>query len=252
MQNCKGVVNALETFGSVDGPGVRFVVFLQGCNMRCKYCHNPETWKRNCEESTLWSAQDLFDKIWRYRFYWGKDMSNGGITVSGGEPLLQIDFLIELFKIAKSKGVHTTIDTAGQPFSRDEEFLRKFNELMNLTDLFMVDIKAFDKSLHRSLTGVENDNILDMIRYLSDNNKKMWIRRVLVPNLTDSEEDLQKTADFIDTLKTVERVEILPYHSFGMFKWEKLSIPYSLKDVKSPTKEEVEKAETILNVKKYQ
>ena len=245
MQNYKGIVNALETFGSVDGPGVRFVVFLQGCNMRCKYCHNPETWARSCSESTVWTAQELFDKAWRYKFYWGKDMSNGGITVSGGEPLLQIDFLIEFFKLAKAKGVHTTIDTAGQPFSRDEEFLKKF-----LEDLEFTDIKAYDETLHRSVTGVVNSNIFDMMKYLSDNGKKMWVRRVLVPNLTDSEEDLKKTADFIDTLKTVEKVEILPYHSLGLFKWEKLNIPYSLKDTRSPTKEEVEKAEIALRCKK--
>ena len=252
MQNYNGIVNSLETFGSVDGPGVRFVVFLQGCNMRCKYCHNPETWAKSCSESTVWTAKDLFDKAWRYKFYWGKDMKSGGITVSGGEPLLQIDFLIEFFRLAKEKGVHTTIDTAGQPFSRDEEFLSKFNELMSLTDLFMVDIKAYDESLHRKVTGVVNNNIFDMMKYLSDNGKKMWVRRVLVPNLTDSEEDLQKTAEFIETLKTVEKVEILPYHSLGMFKWDKISVPYSLKDTRAPNREEIERAEAILNVKKYQ
>lgn len=250
MQACNGVVNTLETFGSVDGPGVRFVVFLQGCNLRCKYCHNPETWAKTSDEATSWNANDLFEKAWKYRFYWGKNMNNGGITVSGGEPLLQIDFLIEFLKIAKSKGVHTAIDTAGQPFSLDEEYLKKFNELMSVTDLFLVDIKAFDEDLHKKVTGFGNKNILEMMTYLSNNNKKMWIRRVLVPNLTDSVEDLEKTADFIDTLKTVEKVEILPYHSLGLFKWEKLKIPYTLKDTRSPNKEEVEKAEIALRCKK--
>lgn len=248
---CKAVVSSLETFGSVDGPGVRYIVFLQGCNLRCKYCHNPETWAKTSSDSKEWTPQDLFNLAWRYHFYWGKNLESGGITVSGGEPLLQIDFLIEFFKLAKAKGVHTCIDTAGQPFRNDEVFLKKFNELMELTDLFLVDIKAFDSNLHKELTGFSNENILEFMKYLSDNGKLMWIRRVLVPNLTDSEDDLVKTKNFIETLKTVERVEVLPYHSLGIFKWKKLGIKYSLENVESPTDEEIKRAETLLNVEKY-
>lgn len=251
MKDCKGLVNSIETFGSVDGPGVRFVLFMQGCNMRCKYCHNPETWVKRCEETKEWTPQEMFDYAWRYHFYWGKGMSNGGITVSGGEPLLQIDFVTELFKIAKSNGVHTAIDTTGQTFSNDAEYLEKLDKLMEVTDLFIVDLKAFDKDLHKSLTGIENSAILNFMRYLSDNGKAMWIRRVLVPNLTDGEDDLIKTREFIESLKTVERVEVLPYHTLGLFKWQKLGIKYPLDGYVSPTKDEVERANTLLNTEKY-
>ena len=247
----KGFINKIETFGSVDGPGVRFVIFFQGCNMRCKYCHNPETWAKSCGETTIWSAKKLFDMAWKYHNYWGTNLDKGGITTSGGEPLIQIDFLIELFSIAKSYGVHTAIDTSGQPFSRDKAYLEKFDKLMSLTDLFIVDIKAFDTNLHKKLTGVGNENILDMIKYLSDNGKHMWIRRVLVPNLTDGEEDLKVTSSFIKSLKTVDKVEILPYHTLGVFKWKKLNIPYSLEGYNSPTEEEIIRAENLLEIKNW-
>jgi len=250
MQVCNGYISTLETFGLVDGPGVRFVVFLQGCNMRCKYCHNPETWQIKTEETKIFSPKELIEHVWKYRFYWGKNMTNGGLTVSGGEPLLQIDFLIQLFSLAKEKGIHTTIDTCGQPFSMDEEFISKFNALMEVTDLFIVDIKAFDSKLHKSLTGHNNENILEMIKYLSDNNKKMWIRHVLVPDLTDDENDLINTKNFISTLKTVERVEILPYHTLGLSKWKKLNIEYPLKDKRLPTQEEIERAENLIGATK--
>ncbi|MBQ8425692.1 MAG: pyruvate formate lyase-activating protein [Clostridia bacterium] len=251
MEVYKGLVNTIETFGSVDGPGVRFVIFLQGCKMRCKYCHNPETWAPKCDEAKEWTPQDMFNYAYRYHFYWGKDMSNGGITVSGGEPLLQIDFVIELFKIAKANGVHTAIDTTGQTFSQDDGYLEKLDKLMEVTDLFIVDLKAFDKDLHRSLTGVDNTNILEFMKYLSKSGKKMWIRRVLVPNLTDGEEDLINTRKFIESLETVEKVEVLPYHTLGLFKWQKLKINYPLDGYRSPTKDEVLRANTLLNTEKY-
>ncbi len=243
-----GRVHSLETFGSVDGPGVRFVVFLQGCAMRCRYCHNPETWAMGGEE---WSAQQLFDRAWKYHNYWGKNLESGGITVSGGEPLLQIDFVTEFFKIAKKHGVHTAIDTAGQPFTMAEPFISKFKALLEVTDLFILDLKEIDDEKHKSLTGHSNSNILQMAQYLSDNGVPMWIRHVLVPNLTDDEDGLKKTADFIGNLKTVKRVEILPYHTLGLFKWEKLGIEYSLKDCPTPTSEQVEKAKDILKVDEY-
>ncbi len=243
-----GHVHSLESFGSVDGPGVRFVVFLQGCAMRCRYCHNPETWAFGGEE---WNAADLFNRAWKYHNYWGKDLKAGGITVSGGEPLLQIDFLTEFFRLAKQKGVHTTVDTAGQPFSSEEPFISKFNKLLEVTDLFMLDIKEIDDEKHKKLTGKSNKNILEMASYLSDAGKDMWIRHVLVPDLTDDEQGLKETGDFIASLKTVKRVEVLPYHTLGLFKWEKLGIDYSLKDARVPTKEEVKKAEQLLRVGDY-
>lgn len=247
MQACNitGRINTYETFGLVDGPGVRYVAFLQGCNMRCKYCHNPDTWDKNAGDEL--TAKQLFDKAYRYKNYW---KNNGGITISGGEPLLQIEFVTEVFRLAKEKGVHTTLDTCGQPFKNDLEFLKKFDELIKYTDLVMLDIKEIESDKHKELTGHKNDNILAMAQYLSDKGIRMWIRHVLVPNLTDDEEGLKKLNQFIKQLKTVDKVEILPYHTLGLMKWEKLGIPYPLDGYKIPTAEEVEKAERLLEIKK--
>lgn len=245
MEQTKGYVHSLESFGSADGPGVRYIIFLSGCAMRCQFCHNPDTW--DMQKGTLYTAKELIDKAWRYRNYWGKD---GGITISGGEPLLQIDFLLEFFKLAKAKGIHTTLDTAGNPFTREEPFFGKFRKLMELTDLVMLDFKEMDGVRHKELTGVANDNILDLARYLSDTGKDMWIRHVLVPGLTDQEDDLKAMRGMLDELKTVKKVEILPYHSLGLFKWQNLGIPYTLEGVPAPTKEEVERAEKILGIRK--
>lgn len=242
----KGYVHSLETFGLVDGPGVRFVVFLQGCSLRCQFCHNPETWHSGGEE---WTAEKLWQRAYRYKQYW---KSNGGVTVSGGEPLLQIDFLTEFFRLAKKAGVHTVLDTAGQPFTTNSEWLEKFKTLMEYTDLVLLDIKQMDEEGHKALTGRTNRNILEMANWLSDNGKKMWIRHVLVPNLTDDEADLEKMHQFISTLKAVERVEVLPYHTLGLAKWVKLGIDYPLDGVKVPTEEQVKRAEEILHTADYQ
>ena len=271
-----GYVHSTESFGAVDGPGIRFVVFLQGCKMRCKYCHNPETWNLVTDYSKLYSdetsdaereelekkieentklrkdkgvkieartPEDLLKQALRYKPYW---KNGGGITVSGGEALLQMDFLIEFFKLAKAEGIHTTIDTAGNPFTREEPFFSKFNELMNLTDLFLLDIKQINDDKHRDLTGFSNSNILDLAQYLSDQGKHMWIRHVLVPTITTDEDDLKKTKEFIDTLKTVDKVEVLPYHKLGITEWERLGIPYKLEGIDPPTDEEQKLAKSIL------
>lgn len=241
----KGNVHSVESFGLVDGPGVRFVVFMQGCALRCKYCHNPETWAGG---GSPWTAKQLFDKAWRFKAYW---KSNGGITVSGGEPLLQIEFLTEFFNLAKKHGVNTAIDTAGQPFCREEPWLSKFNELMELTDLVILDIKEWTSEKHIALTGKDNENIKDLARYLSEIGKPMWIRHVLVPGLTDDESDLRAISEFIASLKTVRRVEILPYHAFGVPSWEKLGLEYELKDVQAPNDEQIRRAEELLRVSDY-
>lgn len=244
MAELKGIVHSTESFGAADGPGVRFIVFLKGCNMRCKYCHNPDTWGGKTSENM--TADELIKKALRFKSYWGKE---GGITVSGGEPLLQIDFLTELLKKAKENGIHTTIDTAGQPFTRDGEFFDKFNELMKYTDLVMLDIKEINNERHKALTGKTNENILDMAKYLSEIGKPMWIRYVLVPENSDFDEDLEKLSEFIDTLKTVEKTEVLPYHTLGKFKWEQLGLPYELENIDPPTAERVENAKKILKCK---
>ena len=237
----KGRIHSLESFGAVDGPGIRYLIFLKGCNMRCQYCHNVDTW--NPETDNLQTADELLDKAERFRSYWG---TKGGITVSGGEALLQIDFLIELFRKAHERGINTTLDTCGQPFTREEPFFSKFNELIKYTDLVMLDIKHIDPEGHLELTGQPNDNILAMARELSDMGKPVWIRHVLVPERNDKDEYLHRLADFIHTLNNVERVEVLPYHTLGVFKWEKLGIPYPLEGIRPPEKERVENAERIL------
>ena len=246
MSQITGRIHSIESFGSADGPGVRYIVFLQGCRMRCRYCHNPDTWSlQSGEEQT---PEEVLQKALRYKSYWGK---NGGITVSGGEALLQIDFVTELFRLAKEKGVHTTIDTSGNPFTREGEFFEKFQELMKYTDLFLLDIKHIDPEAHKDLTGHTNENILDLAQYLSEQNKPVWIRHVLVPGITTDEAYLRKLQAFIETLNNVERVEVLPYHTLGVFKWKELGIPYSLEGVSSPSKEEVDQANAILETAKY-
>ena len=241
MSEIKGRIHFVESFGSADGPGVRYIVFLKGCNMRCQYCHNPDTWAKDGGE--LMTPEEVLKKALRYKTYWKE---KGGITVSGGEALLQIDFVTELFRLAKEKGVNTCLDTSGNPFSLEEPFKSKFDELMKYTDLFMLDIKHMDDAAHRKLTGQTNQNILEMAAYLSDHGKAMWIRHVLVPGITTEEDELYRLRSFLDTLKTVERVEVLPYHTLGVFKWKELGIPYQLEGVDPPTKEQIDRAKEIL------
>lgn len=243
MDEIKGVLHSFESFGSADGPGIRCIFFLKGCPMRCKYCHNPDTWAGQSETELITPA-DALKRALRFKHYWG---SNGGITVSGGEALMQIDFVTEFFRLAKTKKVNTCIDTSGQPFTREEPKLSKYMELIKYTDLFMLDIKQIDDAKHRELTGQSNESILDFARFLKEQGKKMWIRYVLVPGVTDDPEDLKKTRAFIDSLgDAVERTEILPYHTLGVFKWENLGLEYKLDGVPTPTREQIEAAEEIL------
>ena len=235
-------VHSIETFGSVDGPGLRYILFLKGCRLRCAFCHNADTWDLNSEDQR--SADEILDHAERYRSYWG---SEGGITVSGGEPLLQMDFLIELFKKAKQRNINTCIDTAGEPFTKKGEWFTKFEELMHYTDILLVDIKHIDRNKHIRLTGKPNDNSLEMFHYLSDINKPIWIRQVLVPGWTDDIEDLKKTRAFIETLSNVKKIEILPYHNMGAYKWEKLGMKYPLEGVEAPDKDSIELADKVLH-----
>ena len=234
-------VHSVESFGSVDGPGIRFVIFLKGCAMRCQYCHNPDTWDR--AGGNLRSVDDVLSQALRYRSYWGE---KGGITVSGGEALLQIQPLTELFHKAKDLGINTCLDTSAQPFNRKDGRFSAFEALIKYTDLVLLDIKHIDNGAHKRLTGWENENILDCARYLSDIHKPVWIRHVLVPGINDDDESLHRLRSFIDTLSNVERVEVLPYHDLGVYKWEQLGIPYKLTGVKPPTEESVLHARKIL------
>lgn len=241
----QGFIHSFETFGSVDGPGVRFVVFMQGCSMRCRYCHNPDSWKIRAGEP--FDVSQVVERALRYRSYWG---SEGGVTVSGGEALLQIDFVTELFEALKAEGVNTCLDTAGGPYRNNEQWLIKFDRLMKSTDLVMLDLKEMDSSAHKSLTGIGNEGILSCARRIDELGVKMWIRRVLVPGLTDREEELKALGNFVRSLKNVTRFEILPYHSLGMYKWEKLNIPYTLKDAQTPDDKEVERAYRLTGLKR--
>ena len=232
-----GRIHSTESFGASDGPGVRFIVFVQGCRMRCAYCHNPDTWDTEGGESV--SSDEIIKRALRYKAYWGKE---GGITVSGGEPLLQIEFVIGLLKKAKENGIHTVIDTAGQPFTRDGKFFDDFKKLMEYTDLVILDIKEINSARHKELTGFGNENILDLAKYLSEIGKPVWLRHVLVPDITDDDEDLDKLGEFIESLSNVERVEVLPYHTLGKFKWDNLGIKYRLDGIAPPSADRVQNA----------
>ena len=246
MSEVKGYIHSTESFGSVDGPGVRFIIFVSGCPMRCQFCHNPDTWKM--QDGELKTTDELLKTALRYKSYW-KD--KGGITVSGGEPLMQMDFLIDLFKKAKEQGVHTNIDTSGAVFTKEEPFFGKLQELLKYTDMLMLDIKHIDDEQHKILTGQSNKNILEFARYLSDIKKPIWIRHVLVPERSDKHEYLERLHDFIETLDNVERVEVLPYHTLGAYKWKELGYDYKLEGIDPPTQERIENANRILETAKY-
>ena len=239
----KGFIHSTESFGSVDGPGIRFIIFMQGCCMRCQFCHNPDSWQLGAGVEK--TADELLAQAERFRPYWGE---KGGITVSGGEALMQIDFLINLFEKAHARGITTCLDTSAQPFTRQGAFFAKFQRLMQATDTVLLDIKHIDDEAHRKLTRHTNRNILDCARFLDEIAKPVWIRHVLVPGITDSDDCLQRLAAFIRTLSNVERVEVLPYHTMGVFKYERLGIDYPLKDVLPPTAERVENARKILKI----
>ena len=240
-----GYVHSVESFGSVDGPGVRFIVFLSGCPLRCRYCHNPDTWSK---QGTPRSVSDLLKQAVRYKSYWGE---HGGITVSGGEPLSQIDFLLEFFTEAKKLGINTCIDTSGSPFTKEGEWFEKFQKLMEVTDLLLMDIKHINEEEHIKLTGKTGKNIREMFAYLDEINKPIWIRHVLVPGITDVDEYLEQTRDFIRNLRNVYRVEVLPYHSLGSFKWKELGLEYSLDKTEMPNQDRVANARKILECEKY-
>lgn len=234
----KGRIHSFESLGAVDGPGVRFVIFMQGCSLKCKYCQNRDTW--DLHGGTTYSVEELIEKILRYKNY---IMPNGGVTISGGEPLLQAKFLIELFTELKKYNIHTCIDTSGS-----FDLTSDIKKLIDLTDLFLLDIKCINDEKAKELTGVSNKKELAFAEYLSSIGKPMWIRQVLVPGITDDEQDLLALKDFISTLKTVEKVEILPYHDLGKFKWDKLGCTYELEGYRTANKEDVKRAKEILEI----
>ncbi|MBQ4069388.1 MAG: pyruvate formate lyase-activating protein [Lachnospiraceae bacterium] len=237
-----GYIHSIETFGTVDGPGVRYVVFLQGCPMRCKYCHNPDTWLPENYQKTS-TVDEILNDYERYIPF----LKNGGLTVTGGEPMMQLEFVTDLFKKAKEKNIHTCLDTSGVTFNpHSEENVTKVNELLKYTDLIMLDIKHIDPVEHIELTKQKNDNILVFARHLSKMNKDTWIRHVVVPGITLNDEYLYKLGEFIGTLSSVKALDVLPYHTMGEVKYENLGIPYPLKGIEGATKEQAKHAREII------
>lgn len=233
-----GNIHSIETCGTVDGPGIRFVVFTQGCPMRCQYCHNPDSW--TTEQNKKLSVDEILQKYDGVKEF----LRNGGLTVTGGEPLMQIDFVTALFKAAKQKQIHTALDTSGVLFNRKNT--SKIDELLKYTDLVMLDIKHIDDAEHKKLTGMSNVNILDFAKYLSEKNMPMWIRHVVVPNITDKDEYLEKLGAFLATLKTVQALDVLPYHDMAIPKYESLGLDYPLKGVPPLTKQEAIRARDVI------
>lgn len=231
-------VHSIESFGTVDGPGIRFVLFLQGCHLQCKYCHNRDTWDIN--GGTYKSLDEIFDKIMRYKNY---IYPNGGVTVTGGEPLLQVKFLIELFTKLKENNIHTCVDTSGMVAITPD-----IKKLLTLTDLVLLDIKHIDDEKCKKLVGKSNKLELEFAKYLSENNISMWIRQVLVPGYTDDEQDLIKLKNFLQTLNSVKKIEFLPYQDMGKYKWKQLGFKYELENVRPATIDDVKKAEKIVDL----
>ena len=232
-----GKIHSIETFGTVDGPGIRFVLFMQGCPLRCAYCHNPDTWKTTGGREV--SADEVLSEYKKNAVFY----KNGGLTVTGGEPLLQVDFLIELFEKAKKEGIHTCIDTSGATFDKsDTGYIEKLDRLLTLTDLVMLDLKHIDADKHKALTGQSNENVLGFARYVDEKGIALWIRHVVVEGYTDDENDLFRLGEFIGTLKNAKALDVLPYHTMGVTKYAELGIKYRLEGVQALSKTEAARA----------
>ncbi len=236
-----GKIHSIETFGTVDGPGIRLVIFMQGCPMRCLYCHNPDTWALGAGNEI--SAEEIIEEYEKNRSFYSK----GGITVTGGEPLMQLDFVTELFALAKEHGIHTCIDTSGIVFAPDNDgYIKRLDKLLALTDLVMLDIKHIDAQHHKALTGKDNSVILDFARHLSDVGVPIWVRHVLVKGYTDEPSHLRALGGFIAGIKTVKALDVIPYHTMGIMKYRELGLDYPLEGVPQTTKEEVIEAKKLI------
>ena len=233
-----GRIHSFESFGAVDGPGIRFIIFTQGCNLKCKYCQNRDTW--NIKSGKEYTVKELIDQIVKFKEY--MQVSGGGVTVSGGEPLLHQDFLIALFRELNKIGISTCLDTSGMVALTD-----KIKKVINLTDIFLLDIKSINDETCKWLTGMSNKLELEFAKYINERGKRIWIRQVLVPGITDKEEDLIKLKEFLDRLN-IEKIDILPYHTLGKSKWEKLGIQYELDGTRPANSEDVAKAKKILGI----
>lgn len=235
----KGKIHSFESFGTVDGPGIRYVIFMQGCPLRCRFCHNPDTWDIKAFKDAK-TITETFNEILKYKNF----IKSGGVTITGGEPLLQAEFVKEIFKLCKSHNIQTALDTTGYLFNENVK------EALEYTDLVLLDIKCIDKDIHKKLTGVELEPVIKFIDYLKSIKKKVWIRHVVVPGITDDNELLSKLSDYIVSIgEIVEKVEILPYHTMGKYKWEQLGIDYTLKDVPDLSSERAEEIRKMFELK---
>ncbi len=237
-----GYIHSKESFGTVDGPGVRYVLFMQGCPLRCIYCHNPDTWQIG--GGTPVTVDEIIDEFNKNRPFY----KNGGITVTGGEPLLQTDFLIELFKRAKSENIHTCIDTSGIVYNpENEDYLKKLDTLLDYTDLVMLDIKHIDAIKHKEMTGADNKNILEFAKYLEGKNVPLWVRHIIIEGYTDKPEELIRLGGFIGGLKNLKALDVLPYHTMGVGKYKELGLAYPLEGMEAlPVSKAVEAKNHIL------
>jgi len=241
MKTCNevfGNVHSIETLGAFDGPGIRYVLFLQGCPFQCQYCHNRDTW--STKQNKLMSVSDVLQDYKKYKHFY----KNGGITVSGGEPLLQMNFIINLFREAKTLGIHTCLDTSAACFSMKQS--NDFLTLLKYTDLILLDIKHIDNEKHMKLTGSSNVQVLEFAHYLDQMEVPVIIRHVLVPSINNSEQDLKRLRLFLETLKNIIAIEVLPYHKYGINKWKDMGLSYPLEHVEEPTQDKIESAEYIL------
>lgn len=233
-----GYIHSTESFGTVDGPGVRFVVFFQGCPLRCLYCHNPDTWDFKGGREV--SSDELLAEYDSYKEF----LKSGGITVTGGEPMAQPEFLAELFAKAKAKGIHTCLDTSGIVFNPQSH--EKIDRIIENTDLVMLDIKHIDDEEHRKLTGQSNRNILAFADYLCEKGVELWVRHVVVPGITDNEEYLFKLGEHISHLTNIRALDVLPYHDMGRVKYQNLGLDYPLEGVEPLPKEKAIEARNII------
>ena len=235
----KGRIHSFESFGAVDGPRIRYIVFMQGCHLKCKYCQNRDTWDVSSPDSIECTTDEVLNKILKYKNY--IKASDGGVTISGGEPLLQSDFIIELFTKLHEHGISTCIDTSGMFPLTD-----KIKKVIDVTDIFLLDIKCINDDICTWLTGHSNKLELEFARYISNCDKRLWIRQVLVPGITDKESDLVLLRDFLKTIN-VEKFEFLGYHDLGKYKWEKLGLKYELENTPIATKDDLDRAYSIIN-----
>lgn len=232
-----GRIHSIESFGTLDGPGIRFLAFLQGCPMRCLFCHNPDTWDKDAPVEYLWTAEELLQETLRYKSF----IKNGGVTCTGGEPLMQADFVREYFTLCNAKGIHTALDTSGAIFNE------KVKDVLNVTDLVLLDIKTTDDSLHKEYTRMDRTNNKLFLDYLQEIGKPTWIRHVLVPQYTYDETRLRALREYLSNYSVIEKIELLPYHTMGIHKYEKLGIPYPLADIKDLTDAELKHAYELIN-----